>query len=1549
MHIFRVSILLTILAVPVLAAPDVYEARIDDDFVEKTTFRFRTKFIRAFVGTSISGFKTLLSHKVDVPPLLDGVLEDPCWQIADHSKSAFVQWLTREPNRKQTVIYVCHDDENLYVATVCEEPIPKAIEMLSRHPAGRKSWATAGRGDSIEMFIELGGVGGTGQVFQFVLNIHPEVRYDGLVPYVPFIGTGYRLGGAVGAKRWICEMAFPHQGFNTDKAHKIDFRYDGPPRRGEVWGLRVVRNGPKPQRGEERMRSTWTFNPVRAWHIPFPTGIIVFEHRNCLHNGKLNEVDAETNQPLHWRLSKVGERVAADLVFDEEAGHAVLSAKTSGADEGVQVTQPIGVLPNVGYRLTARARKLKGDCKITIGIDRPFTRQEVTSTDEWQKYEADFFSEPRQREAMVFVSVMGSGSAAIDEIRVEQQIYGAPSGAVCLTGNSPRVDLNLEEDDLKKVRYTYREPGTDKEEFPYRKEWTPGWVHGIPDQGGTTGWVPATKGSLTDPRGRNMIQWSHPRIDPGYVPYPKGHELIFDLGREYYVLSAELLPSGPLKNMTVHVKAEGGGDYILTSKLRGAGVLNPPGPALYGRLRKINSVCRWVKIWILDGGHGSYFVRIWAQEKGSHEGIKRFLWKEGLVVDEVPYKQFRKLEGPVLMPTPQRVEWGEGEFVIRDGVPIYYQEGGRAQQVAECLASEVEATFGIRLRKQAETGTEPLAAAKGAIVLGEPSAQGLAAKLAGQRGWNLTADHPGLQGYFLSVKPDGVLICGYEQSGTFHGVQTLLQLLLRRDFAAAGARSVEIQDWPYIPWRMIDCRGSITPGFVRALARMKVNVIQGRQLGRYARLCHDHFIEGLPAGWAGHSGGSPIEMDDDENWYYLGTGSGAYRRINSCPSHYLRYEFYERAGKGAKAGDRVTDVNINTDEMDGTSGGSRWNSDRACLRRGMTGDELFTEMVLRAYDIFRLHRRKTSMLDTMLGPVWKNANGSYHNMYLAFDRIPRDIHLYCWRGIAGDPNSNPELIIQQFERATMLQGSLPLQNRGKVNEFYKPPPGKRVYGAWDTVWGSAGPVDQVLCGQFCRSMTMVDGGCVIPFMTQAWNPDSPGIHTLEWALKVGHLQQRLGELALERELPSWRDGVQPGFFRVDLRRSCNWSHIDPVPGDGQGWLDWGPNNDLRRIPMGDVEFEEVPFQIIDPKTNGGRSIVLIKSKAENARLRLDDASPEIAIGRPAASLIFLRTNVHRGHAPGYRITYAGGRFLTVPLDAMGNESKKYSCYGMYPPGEPSDAPDDPHAFYRRAKHQLTELCSIFFRPAWLGTTGCGDPVKVTMHEWLNPYPELTIESVSVRYPPGRQSDRIEALFAITGIAPTARDLALWRDRERLPLVPPSEVTLEPEDVPVIPPDGAWAEEEGTPKQYCDAQGDVVCEVKGFFEREKGTDNRNFFKRLDDPYLANGGTITLATPQTCRKLAVRGLFYWENHSPKVHYGVSMFRRTDYVISVSQDGREWTTVASKQAICGEDGAHVHSLPGTPIRYVRARLDGRKYVTPRVGPRSAGPGLTWLQLYR
>jgi hypothetical protein len=294
---------------------------------------------------------------------------------------------------------------------------------------------------------------------------------------------------------------------------------------------------------------------------------------------------------------------------------------------------------------------------------------------------------------------------------------------------------------------------------------------------------------------------------------------------------------------------------------------------------------------------------------------------------------------------------------------------------------------------------------------------------------------------------------------------------------------------------------------------------------------------------------------------------------------------------------------------------------------------------------------------------------------------------------------------------------------------------------------------------------------------------------------------------------------------------------------------------------------------------------------------------------------------------------------------MGNLSKKYASYGLYQPGSTSRAPDIENVNFKSAKHQMTEYISLFFRPAWLGMTGSGDPLKVTLHEWVNPYPELTIKSVSVHYPPGRQSGRFEVLLAITGVTPIARDLAIWKDRKRLPLVVPSTERIEQSDIAIIPDHGVWSDDPEMPGTYLDKEGNKVCEVLKNGAYPYGS----LFWRKDNAELISGAVIKLAKPVVAKKIALRGQFYWEYFGPKVHYGVSMFRRTDATVQVSPDGNKWTTVGESKAICGEDGAYVHRLPATPFQYIRTILNARPYLHPRNPNGSMGPALTWVQIYK
>ena len=64
---------------------------------------------------------------------------------------------------------------------------------------------------------------------------------------------------------------------------------------------------------------------------------------------------------------------------------------------------------------------------------------------------------------------------------------------------------------------------------------------------------------------------------------------------------------------------------------------------------------------------------------------------------------------------------------------------------------------------------------------------------------------------------------------------------------------------------------------------------------------------------------------------------------------------------------------------------------------------------------------------------------------------------------------------------------------------------------------------------------------------------------------------------------------------LPLGEAANMGFADEVAGDGRGgWHDQGSNMDASRFPVAQQTFANVPFQIVDPKKNDGKSIVVME-------------------------------------------------------------------------------------------------------------------------------------------------------------------------------------------------------------------------------------------------------------------------------------------------------------------------------------------------------------------
>lgn len=144
-----------------------------------------------------------------------------------------------------------------------------------------------------------------------------------------------------------------------------------------------------------------------------------------------------------------------------------------------------------------------------------------------------------------------------------------------------------------------------------------------------------------------------------------------------------------------------------------------------------------------------------------------------------------------IIPLPQKVQLGDGVFVLKPTTPIRVDadERGSAANIAGFLADRLHQSTGYSFRVGASS-KEGLA--KGEILL---TTKG-------------SIPHPSVEGYELTVTSDSVVIRAREAAGLFYGVQTLLQLLPPEVLGSKAARNtawtipaVHIEDQPRFAWR----------------------------------------------------------------------------------------------------------------------------------------------------------------------------------------------------------------------------------------------------------------------------------------------------------------------------------------------------------------------------------------------------------------------------------------------------------------------------------------------------------------------------------------------------------------------------------------------------------------------------------------------------------------------------------------------------------------------------------------------------------------------------
>jgi hypothetical protein len=722
-----------------------------------------------------------------------------------------------------------------------------------------------------------------------------------------------------------------------------------------------------------------------------------------------------------------------------------------------------------------------------------------------------------------------------------------------------------------------------------------------------------------------------------------------------------------------------------------------------------------------------------------------------------------------------------------------------------------------------------------------------------------------------------------------------------------------------------------------------------------------HFVVQGFLGGTSRGLGHATEMGDDEDTIYLQEKTDC-TRLNTCPSSSHGFNI-DRSSVENTAYESMTDGEVamlNTDEMGHIKNGSRWNADRRCQRRNLDGPRLFYEYICRFYDFCRRHGITIENIDTMLT---KDAgNERFHNMGQAYPYIPHDMIMGSWKGSIGIPDTNPEYAVDNFQRVITW-------NNWGFNGNYGDPYGgpspnfkqltnRRIWGTRSSWWGSSSNEGLVI-GLLAK---IIGGQCMAGNLNLAveseylWSPARPMPNTFEFVNRLVNLTVRLNERYYGRPFPSWQEDRQQKWFTVDLRGVANWSHIDEVPADGKGWLDWGSNYDLRLLPMGDTKFEEVPFHILEPAGNEGRSVIFLANYAPDAKLApsLPSRAPDIPINRKVASLCFLKMRVGGGIPPSYVATYEDGRRLTFNIDVRDTE-----VAGTYTWDRTHDYENMAHYGKNIGRpNPLANHIDFLSRPAWMGYTTSGDECSARIHEWVNPYPELTLRSVSVFYPACQQSDERTAILAVTGIQAEQQDFGRWAKMERPSLRSPKPAVSVEGLKPLFAGGKPEVEElktirkigKRTTNRYLDDAGNVLFSVDGADEggRIFNDDSRSCFLRGKSPGQTKWTvTVKLAKPAAVEVIALRGRFMTWKEGGNAAAGSFKLAPADYRVSIHTATGNWQQVGECLAACGEDDTYYLPVPSSTIDQIRVDVDVTAYHRAYYGYYNL-PGFSYLQAY-
>ncbi|MGE5557646.1 MAG: hypothetical protein ACM3WV_03430 [Bacillota bacterium] len=250
-------------------------------------------------------------------------------------------------------------------------------------------------------------------------------------------------------------------------------------------------------------------------------------------------------------------------------------------------------------------------------------------------------------------------------------------------------------------------------------------------------------------------------------------------------------------------------------------------------------------------------------------------------------------------------------------------------------------------------------------------------------------------------------------------------------------------------------------------------------------------------------------------------------------------------------------------------------------------------------------------------------------------------------------------------------------------------------------WGEYmnGAICAIIAGEVAKAA--FDHGC------EAYGTD---ILERVWALS----ERDGGELhQVYRRLPESPVFKKANFKPLDMRAAVNRGLCNGAFPGVKAWTDEG-DNDMRNLPLGEIDCGPIKFEVIDPKTNAGKAVLYLPPRERPVEI--------LAGGAKGKSVYFMHSLVAdlppHALAGIYEIEYKDGSMETLYIR---NHHEIGHWWGV------TDAPD------RRSGAGSVDRRAT--RVAWRGTNPVWKNVGLYMTGWNNPQPGKEIAAIRVKAAP----------------------------------------------------------------------------------------------------------------------------------------------------------------------------------------------------------------------